>query len=150
MCRLADLPCVVLKGYDKRTVSYEVGENPKEEHVSLWNAVHVDGSWRLMDPVMAFTGVTAKDAPDWVFVEDSGQALRERYRNLFYLYIHLVSLLFKFFAFLIRSSFGDPVWLWGVKIPKLTNFLFGYPTAIAFVLPTPLCLLAHHFVFFID
>ena len=150
MCRLADLPCVVLKGYNKRTVSYEVGENPKEEHVSLWNAVHVDGSWRLVGPVMAFTGVTAKDAPDWVLVEDSGQALRERYRNLFYLYIHLVSLLFKFFAFLIRSSFGDPVWLWGVKIPKLTNFLFGYPTAIAFVLPTPLCLLAHHFVFFID
>ena len=78
MCRLAGLPCVVVKGYDKQMGSYVVGDKFKTVN-SRWNAVYVDGSWRLVDPVGAFTGVIGGSAAsDWVLLEDSGQAVRER------------------------------------------------------------------------
>ncbi|XP_076464058.1 hillarin-like [Babylonia areolata] len=76
LCKLAGIPTQIVEGFTKRDVSFTVGDNIEEPNYR-WIAVYVDGSWRIVDIRLAFLGVRMV-APDWVLVEDSGQAVRER------------------------------------------------------------------------
>ncbi|PVD22199.1 hypothetical protein C0Q70_18005 [Pomacea canaliculata] len=73
----AGLPCKTILGIDKQVYNFPVGDLDVEDN-QVWAAVHLDGSWRLVDVSGAFTGVTAPSVPaGCVLIEDSGEAKRE-------------------------------------------------------------------------
>nr|KAG5706574.1 hypothetical protein BaRGS_028745 [Batillaria attramentaria] len=79
LCRAAGIPCVVIRGVGK-AVDYQVGEQEDvvSKYFSSWNAVYVDGHWRIVHPYWAFTGVTGFNKGQWTKVEESGQAVRQK------------------------------------------------------------------------
>ncbi|XP_070187830.1 hillarin-like isoform X2 [Littorina saxatilis] len=70
LCRSANLPCVVLHGKFKSRTSF--GDD-------IWNAVHVEGSWSLVQTSDAYVRCIGSDG--WTLIEDSGNP--ERTRSLF-------------------------------------------------------------------
>lgn len=79
LCRRAGIPCAIIHGYAK-SVSYEVGD-PEDRVLMLcntWNAVYVAGSWRIVFPRWAFTGVTGFQSGQFTKVEAKGKAVREK------------------------------------------------------------------------
>nr|KAG5706575.1 hypothetical protein BaRGS_028746 [Batillaria attramentaria] len=79
LCRAAGLPCVIVRGVGKGAI-YQVGqqEDDVSQYKSMWNAVYVDGQWRLVHPRWAFTGVAGFNTGGWTKVEQSGQAVRQK------------------------------------------------------------------------
>ncbi|KAK3606227.1 hypothetical protein CHS0354_037900 [Potamilus streckersoni] len=83
LCRYAGLHCVVIKGKGK-SICYQVGMT-EEECQSLhntWNAVLVEGCWRLVFPLWAYRAIVGYAEEDFVKVEEGGHAVRERKRAL--------------------------------------------------------------------
>lgn len=73
MRRAAGLPCVVLNGVNK-SAAYELGK-PIDRRAMLaqWNAVHVDGQWRLLDVFWASTCLVGRHSADWALLDSDGQ-----------------------------------------------------------------------------
>lgn len=76
VCRAAGLPCVVVRGVAK-AAGYEVGQQGMVGLHSLWNAVWVDGTWRLVHPYWAAVELKGFQPGGWTKVEENGQSLRE-------------------------------------------------------------------------
>ena len=64
--RYAKIPCVLIRGYVKGSL-YTIGQNITSKHMAEWNAVFVDGSWRLLD---LFWGACCKN-PDGETISDA-------------------------------------------------------------------------------
>ncbi|XP_067667801.1 hillarin-like [Haliotis asinina] len=77
LCRAAKLPCVIVRGQVK-SVGYEVGDQDVTRLIGTWNVVYVDGSWQIVHPMWAFTGVIGHDSGKWVKIEADGKGTRER------------------------------------------------------------------------
>lgn len=79
LCRHAGIPCVVIEGYAK-SAGYTVGDT--EENIKTlrnsWNAVHVDGGWRLVFPLWACQAVIGHSLGTYTKVETKGKAVREK------------------------------------------------------------------------
>ena len=74
--RAAKIPCVIIHGSGK-AAGYEVGEQIEDLN-SSWNAVHVDGSWRLVHVFWALVGLEGFNKGGWTKVEEGGKAVREK------------------------------------------------------------------------
>ena len=69
--RSANIPCVVINGMSKHGY-YEVGDDlNRDALLSKWNAVYVNGEWRLVDPHWA-SSIPDGTYRDQVFVDDAG------------------------------------------------------------------------------
>ncbi|KAL5003926.1 hypothetical protein ScPMuIL_017382 [Solemya velum] len=57
-----NIPCVIIDGYGKGAM-YEAGDSEKElnEMRNRWNAVYVDGCWRLVHVYWGIIGLTDRD-----------------------------------------------------------------------------------------
>lgn len=66
LCAYAKIPCIIIRGYVKGSL-YTIGQPVTDRHMAEWNAVFVDGSWRLLDP---FWGACCK-TPDEETVSDT-------------------------------------------------------------------------------
>ncbi|XP_048250220.1 hillarin-like [Haliotis rufescens] len=77
LCRAAGLPCVIVHGKGK-SVNYEVGDKDPSDLYSDWNAVYVDGEWRLVHALWSYTGIMGYDAGRWMKIEAQGQQKREK------------------------------------------------------------------------
>ncbi|XP_067667803.1 lim and transglutaminase domain protein ltd-1-like [Haliotis asinina] len=77
LCRAAGLPCVIVHGKGK-SVSYEVGDRDASDLYSDWNAVYVDGDWRLVHGLWSYTGIMGYDAGRWMKIEDQGKQKRDK------------------------------------------------------------------------
>ncbi|XP_070176579.1 uncharacterized protein [Littorina saxatilis] len=76
LCRKAEIPCVTIEGSSKGA-GYEVGQTGLKV-TNRWNAVHVQGSWRLVNVPWALITTDGLAEGDWELVEKSGQAVREK------------------------------------------------------------------------
>ncbi|XP_061166103.1 uncharacterized protein LOC133175027 [Saccostrea echinata] len=73
LCVSANIPCVVINGVSKHGF-YEVGDEIRKEVLaSKWNAVFVNGEWRLIDPFWAHTSIPYDQYRDQIAVDDEGQ-----------------------------------------------------------------------------
>lgn len=71
--RSANIPCVVINGVSKHGF-YEVGDQIRKEVLaSKWNAVYVNGEWRLIDPFWAHTSIPYAQYRDQITVDENGQ-----------------------------------------------------------------------------
>ncbi|XP_069138867.1 lim and transglutaminase domain protein ltd-1-like [Argopecten irradians] len=79
LCREADIPCVVIEGLAK-AAGYEVGdsENLVSQQTNRWNGVYVDGEWRLVFPLWAYSAVSGHTTGKYTLVESKGGAAREK------------------------------------------------------------------------
>ncbi|KAK7496944.1 hypothetical protein BaRGS_00011924 [Batillaria attramentaria] len=77
LCRAAGIPCVVVRGVGK-SASYEVGQQDVSQLTSSWNAVYVDGQWRLVHVFWALVGVEGFNKGGWTKVEQGGKAVRQK------------------------------------------------------------------------
>ena len=75
--RAAGIPCVIIRGWGK-AAGYEVGDQNMDDFNSNWNAVHVDGSWRLVHVFWALVGLEGFNKGGWTMVEESGKAVRHK------------------------------------------------------------------------
>jgi len=71
--RAAGLPCIVLNGINK-SAAYQLGK-PVDRRLMMaqWNAVHVDGQWRLLDVFWASTCLVGRHSADWALLDSDGQ-----------------------------------------------------------------------------
>jgi len=71
--RAAGMRCVVLNGVNK-SAAYQLGR-PVDRRAMLaqWNAVHVDGDWRLLDVFWASTCLVGRHSADWALLDSDGQ-----------------------------------------------------------------------------
>ncbi|XP_022313928.2 uncharacterized protein LOC111118656 [Crassostrea virginica] len=73
LCVSANIPCVVINGVSKHGF-YEVGDEIRKEVLaSKWNAVFVNGEWRLIDPFWAHTSIPYAQYRDQIAVDEDGQ-----------------------------------------------------------------------------
>lgn len=71
--RSANIPCVVINGVSKHGF-YEVGDEIRKETLaSKWNAVFLNGEWRLIDPFWAHTSISYGQYRDQISVDEEGQ-----------------------------------------------------------------------------
>lgn len=75
-CRAAGVPCVVVRGVGK-SGTYDVGQQDLSTLHSTWNAVYVDGCWRLVHPFWAFVGLRGFNKGGWTKLEESGKVIRK-------------------------------------------------------------------------
>ncbi|KAJ8306642.1 hypothetical protein KUTeg_017187 [Tegillarca granosa] len=69
LCELADLPCVVIQGITKNG-SYKIGGKlDKEEMASQWNAVFIEGQWRLIDVFWSIYCAEGNDEPVYILID---------------------------------------------------------------------------------
>ncbi|KAK2178535.1 hypothetical protein NP493_539g01015 [Ridgeia piscesae] len=93
LCRAAGIACVVISGVTKNG-SYVVGERRlrrKQERRAQWNAVLVDGEWRLLDVLWASCALVRRRVAGWALIDVDGERLageqeddspgEKRYRN---------------------------------------------------------------------
>ena len=73
--REAKIPCVILHG-KCRAGDYEVGD--RVEGDTVWNAVFIAGSWRLIHPRWAFEHMVGRTTPGYVKMETDGKKTREK------------------------------------------------------------------------
>ena len=83
LSRYANIVCVVIRGYVKGSL-YRIGKPLTKEQLAEWNAVFVDGSWRLLDPfwgacVMCPEGNVISGAADWFLFTEPKQFLYSHY-----------------------------------------------------------------------
>ncbi|XP_055886104.1 uncharacterized protein LOC106062437 isoform X1 [Biomphalaria glabrata] len=72
LCQMAGLPCVVLSGMNK-SAAYEIGKKADRNKMGAqWNAVYVDGNWRLIDAFWACACVVGKKSGEWTLVDADG------------------------------------------------------------------------------
>lgn len=79
--RVARIPCILVKGKAKGA-SYDPGDDDIEVD-NTWAVVYVADSWRFVFPHWAFVKVYGHQKGNWMLVEDSGKAVRQRYFNMF-------------------------------------------------------------------
>ena len=71
-CRAANLPCVVVTGINK-SAAYQVGRPINRQSMAAqWNAVCVDGQWRLLDVFWASTVLVGKKSREWALIDNDG------------------------------------------------------------------------------
>ena len=74
--RLADIPCVIINGMTKSAL-YEIGcEVNREQMASQWNAVFLEGQWRLVDCFWASVCVDERNATDKIDLTKKGSLKR--------------------------------------------------------------------------
>ncbi|KAK3091122.1 hypothetical protein FSP39_017265, partial [Pinctada imbricata] len=79
LCSLADIPCVIINGVTKNEL-YEIGGKlDREKMASQWNAVYIDGQWRLVDCFWASACVETKGPRD--FITMNKKKIVKRIRN---------------------------------------------------------------------
>ncbi|KAJ8304356.1 hypothetical protein KUTeg_017939 [Tegillarca granosa] len=68
--RTAKLPCVLIRGHGK-SVAYEAGDTTDKvkQLYNIWNAVYVDGDWRLVVPLWACQGIIGHSSGKYTLVE---------------------------------------------------------------------------------
>jgi len=72
-CRAAGLPCVLLNGVNK-SAAYELGKSiDRRAMLAQWNAVYVDGQWRLLDVFWASTCLVGRHSADWALLDSDGE-----------------------------------------------------------------------------
>lgn len=71
------MPCVILPGIAK-SASYEVGDSEVEHLKNRWNAVYVDGEWRLIHPLWAFRSLSGHSSGNWTLVEAGGVKVNQK------------------------------------------------------------------------
>jgi transglutaminase/protease-like cytokinesis protein 3 len=75
VCRAANLQSFIVSGVNK-SAAYEVGGKlDVEQHGAHWNAICVDGDWRLFDVFWASTCVVGRKSAEWALFdaqEDDG------------------------------------------------------------------------------
>ena len=81
--RYTKIPCVIIRGYVKGSL-YTIGQPITDRHVAEWNAVFVDGSWRLLDPFWGACcknpdGETVSDTSGWYLFTEPRQFLYSHY-----------------------------------------------------------------------
>lgn len=64
LCRLADIPCVIINGMTKSAIYELGGEVSRENMASQWNGVYLDGEWRLVDCFWASVCVEERNSID--------------------------------------------------------------------------------------
>ncbi|XP_060074409.1 lim and transglutaminase domain protein ltd-1-like [Ylistrum balloti] len=77
LCREANIPCVIIVGVAK-AAGYEVGDSQDvvaTQH-NRWNGVYVDGEWRLVFPLWAFSAISGHSTGKYTLVERA--AAREK------------------------------------------------------------------------
>lgn len=73
---MADLPCVIINGVTK-SGAYEVGNDiDYEESCGQWNAVYINGQWRLVDTFWASTCVSGGNENNTLFIDTNGTVTR--------------------------------------------------------------------------
>lgn len=77
LCRAAGMPCVIVRGVGK-SAGYDVGEQDMSQMTSTWNAVYVDGQWRLVHAFWAMVGLEGFNKGGWTKVEQGGKAVRQK------------------------------------------------------------------------
>lgn len=79
LCRKAKLPCVLIRGNGK-SAAYEVGDSSEKvgRLQNNWNAVYVDGDWRLVVPLWACQVIVGHSTGRYTLVEAQGQAVRQK------------------------------------------------------------------------
>ncbi|XP_076455420.1 uncharacterized protein LOC143290002 [Babylonia areolata] len=77
MCRKAGVPCAIIRGSSKGG-GFEVGQKGELKVTNRWNAVHVQGSWQLVNVTWALTSTDGVADGTWLMVEKDGVACRER------------------------------------------------------------------------
>ena len=65
-------------GGSSKGAGYEVGQKEPLKLTNRWNAVHVQGSWRLINVPWALITTDGIAEGDWDLVERDGQAVREK------------------------------------------------------------------------
>ena len=73
--RKAGLKCAFIKGFVKAS-SYEPGD--KTVGSSPWTAVHVDGSWQIVNPFWVCRALYGHTLGGWVKVESDGKSVLQR------------------------------------------------------------------------
>nr|XP_034314953.1 uncharacterized protein LOC105338050 [Crassostrea gigas] len=66
MCSLADIPCVIINGMTKSAMYELGGEVDRTSMASQWNAVYVEGEWRIVDCFWASVCVDERNSIDRV------------------------------------------------------------------------------------
>ena len=77
--RAAGLACVVITGVNKNG-SYVVGERrlyEKRARHAQWNAVLVDGEWRLLDVLWASCSLVRRRVPGWSLIDVDGETFKD-------------------------------------------------------------------------
>ncbi|KAL3861287.1 hypothetical protein ACJMK2_007329 [Sinanodonta woodiana] len=69
LCGYAGLPCVVIDGYMKGS-TYDVGQKLDSKHTGEWNAVLVDGNWRLVNTFWGACVLTGNENEDFFYNTD--------------------------------------------------------------------------------
>ncbi|XP_033751020.1 hillarin-like [Pecten maximus] len=79
LCREGNIPCVIIRGVAK-SAGYEVGdvETRVEALENRWNGVFVDGEWRIVFPMWAFSAIAGHSTGKFTLVETKGNAAREK------------------------------------------------------------------------
>ncbi|CAH1787326.1 unnamed protein product [Owenia fusiformis] len=71
-CRYAKIDCVLVRGINK-SAAYEIGEPiNRETMLAEWNAVFLDGEWRLIDAFWACTCLVGKKSKNWKLLDVDG------------------------------------------------------------------------------
>ncbi|KAK3098833.1 hypothetical protein FSP39_023516 [Pinctada imbricata] len=69
MCRQSNVPCAVIHGLAKG-IRYNVGDKMCSKlHKHSWNAVYVDGNWRLVNPHWAAMSADGYKSGHWTIVD---------------------------------------------------------------------------------
>ncbi|XP_076472308.1 uncharacterized protein LOC143301800 [Babylonia areolata] len=74
MCRLADLPCVIVHGVLKGS-TYDVGQKLDDKsHYGEWNAVLIDHQWRLLNAYWGACAIGSEGGDDWMEIDDGDES----------------------------------------------------------------------------
>ncbi|KAH9504187.1 hypothetical protein Btru_065262 [Bulinus truncatus] len=72
LCQMANIHCTVINGMNKSAV-YEIGKKAdRGKMAAQWNALYVDGNWRLVDAFWACACVVGKKSGEWTLVDADG------------------------------------------------------------------------------
>lgn len=71
------MPSVIVPGIAK-SVAYEVGDKNLGHLRNRWNAVYVDGAWRLVHSLWAFRSVVGFNTGAWTLVETEGKQINQK------------------------------------------------------------------------
>ncbi|CAL1533508.1 unnamed protein product [Lymnaea stagnalis] len=72
---MAGIPCEIISGMNK-SAAYEIGRRADRSKMGAqWNAVYVDGNWRLIDAFWACACVVGKKSGEWTLVDADGEVV---------------------------------------------------------------------------
>ena len=78
--RSAGIPCAVVNGLSKSS-NYEVGSNDIDDLRSTWNAVFVEGAWRLVHPLWVCRSLCGHQQGGWRTIERDGMSSNNPHRE---------------------------------------------------------------------